>query len=223
MAVIELTLRPWLLEKKRSAFAFMILLLVVTTLTAATLLRAAISLTNNAFNRLPSDSKQPKLDTTTNLSPDSENPANENPFAKPPGAESIETSSDSNPYAAPTKYGTPAIANTATTDVIPVPKYSKACMIVLFHGLTAGFINSMVKSTAASVSGGEPQIFLSLIVGFMVAIILYRWMLSTTVGKAAVIYIFQVLLLCVLIALVFAIIFALSFFGYELLGLELAN
>ena len=81
----------------------------------------------------------------------------------------------------------------------------------------------MIKSTAASVSGGEPQIFLSLIVGFMVAIILYRWMLSTTVGKAAVIYIFQVLLLCVLIALVFAIIFALSFFGYELLGLELAN
>ncbi|MDB2686048.1 hypothetical protein N9Y42_02450 [Mariniblastus sp.] len=184
----------------------MIFSLAVWTMVIAVFFRAAVFFANKVFLPTPVRS-QPSIDLPADFLKETstiEAPAIEasaikistetNPFAKPAGTASVSVNTDSNPYAAPQSYGTPAKSGSATKFAIPEPNFGKACGIVLLHFLASGVINVMF-----SMAPIEPMFgIISLIaVGFIAAMLIYAAMLPTTLGKAAVVYLFQLLLMIV--------------------------
>lgn len=99
--------------------------------------------------------------------------------------DALQVTKDLNPYSAPASYAAPL--NPLSTTVVPEPGRVKACGIVLAHVLNSGLIHIVFIRLMAT-----------LLVGFLVAPILYRFLLPTTFGKAAIVYVFQVLIALVI-------------------------
>jgi len=149
---------------------FLLVGLILGVLIGAILFRAGVSLANKVLGPQAielSDKEQPVGETFINA-----------PVAK-----------NANPYAAPASPS--AKLSQANTAAIPEPNMGKACGIVLVHALIAGMINFFVylllqDSLAASLA--------NLILGFLLATSVYSAMLPTTFGRAALVYVFQMLI-----------------------------
>lgn len=119
--------------------------------------------------------------------------------------DSIETDGgsfdESNPFAAP-------LTRTIAVDPsvgygIPQPTFGRACLIVFVHGLVWFGIGTVAGLLEGVAGIGEDEIQLvSLVLGIAVAIFVYQVMLPTTIDRAALVWLFQLL---IIIAIVFVI------------------
>ena len=171
-------------------FLFGIILGVgIVVAVGAVFLRGGVWLANKVFSPVPRP-LQPPIDLPSDFL-EEEKPTSGNPFAKPMGSTSVRTTTDSNPYAAPQSYGSLAKVPNTTPKAIPEPNFGKACGINFILFLIAFGFNFVV----ASLGGLIAAQIIGLIFGFFVAVLIYGAMLPTTPGKAAVVYLFQLLLI----------------------------
>lgn len=123
---------------------------------------------------------------------------------------------DSNPFAPP---ATPSIAidiSRSATEGVPEPRFGSACVIVLAAGLLSviagsliGLLGSLGKSSTLMIQ------FNSQVVSFGVAVLVYKTMLPTSAGRAALVYVTQAII-AILVAVVVVGVFTAT---YMVLGL----
>ncbi len=117
---------------------------------------------------------------------------------------------ESNPFATPM---TRTIAVDPSAGYgIPEPTFGRACLIVFVNGLVAFGIGIILGflGVAAGVGQGEIRL-LSQILGIVVAIVVYQAMLPTTIGRAALVWLFQLLIVFAVVLVIVAVVFATGF------------
>lgn len=189
--------------------------LVIASLISGVFLRAAVALANKVFEPAPADFRQtfspshqretePNFDSLIDLEPDAVPPSS-NPFAGSNTQTSTKSSTNNNPYAAPTHYGSPQTKATLKAKLaIPEPTYGHACGISFVQGLVVTILNFAHALVAPIQLAPIASIGLT----FVVATFVYGLMLPTSAPRAFVIYLFQVLIM-----IAFAIVLAIVIFG----------
>jgi len=117
---------------------------------------------------------------------------------------------ESNPFATPT---TRTIAVDASVgNGIPEPTFGRACLIVFVNGLVAFGIGIILGFIGVAAGMGQGEIRLvSQILGIVVAIVVYQAMLPTTLGRAALVWLFQLLIIFAIVLVIVAVVFATGF------------
>ena len=186
--------------------------LVIASLISGVFLRAAVALANKVFVPDPANLRQefppsqeretePNFDSLVDLEPDAV-PPNSNPFAGSNTPTSTKSSTNNNPYAAPTHYGSPQTKASLTAKLaIPEPTYGHACGISFVQGLVSNALNFALLLVAPI----QLAPFASIGLTFVVATFVYGLMLPTSAPRAFVIYLFQILIMIV-VAIVLAIV-----------------
>jgi hypothetical protein len=117
---------------------------------------------------------------------------------------------ESNPFAQPM---TRTIAvDPSVGSGIPEPTFGRACLIVFVNGLVAfglGIVMGLIGGNAGADQGTIR--LLSQILGIVVAIVVYQAMLPTTIGRAALVWLFQLLIIFAIALVILAVIFATGF------------
>ena len=115
---------------------------------------------------------------------------------------------ESNPFAVPT-------VQTIAADVsqgpgVPMPDFGRACLIVFVNGLATmgvGFVlGLLIGGAGARMSGLLPQI-----VGIGISILVYQNLLPTSFGRAALVWLFQFLIVLAIIIVLFVILVVTGF------------
>lgn len=113
---------------------------------------------------------------------------------------------ESNPFATPM---TRTIAVDPSVGYgIPEPTFGRACLIVFVNGLVAFGIGIILGFVGAAVGGQVPIRLVSQILGIVVAIVVYQAMLPTTLGRAALVWLFQLLIVIAVVLVIMAVVFA---------------
>ena len=160
------------------ALAFLLIIPVaflIGVVIGAVFLRASISLANKVFSPEVSGYRPP-------------------PRQLPSDNISSAMPDPSNPYAAPSTPMAPAYGGTFRP-AIPEPSFGKAMGIVAVAGIVGGVINIVI----GLVLQGSPELalvggFANLLVGFLVSSTVYSMMLPTSFGRAALVYLFTILI-----------------------------
>ena len=186
--------------------------LVIASLISGVFLRAAVALANKVFVPDPADFREafspsrkqetePNFGSLVDLEPDNV-PANSNPFAGSNTPTSTKSSTNNNPYAAPTHYGSPQTkASLPAKLAIPEPTYGHACGISFVQGLVVTVMNFALVSVAPI----QLAPFASIGLTFVAATFVYGLMLPTSAARAFVIYLFQILIM-IAVAIVLAVV-----------------
>lgn len=161
----------------------------LSILIGAVLLRAAVALVNLFIvsrRHVPQSVKfrDPGVSDTVNSS----GPAN-----------------DPNPFAAPLT-GTIAIEASAG-DGIPEPTFGRACLIVFVNAIVL-FGIQFISSSLVLAAGGDGGIVQLLFLAFqpVISIIIHQSMLKTTMGRAALVWLVQLLIVIGIAVVVFGMI-----------------
>lgn len=161
--------------------------LVIGLVIGAVLLRVAVHITNQVVGNRPSSSNTQ--------------------FGFP--GESYGTSrgmlDESNPFAIPQVQTIAADVSQGTG--VPTPDFGRACLIVFVNGLVSfglGLVLGLV------VGGVESRIVAQLL-GIGVSILVYQNMLPTSMGRAALVWLFQFLIVLAIVIVIFGIILMTGF------------
>lgn len=117
---------------------------------------------------------------------------------------------ESNPFATPMTR-TIAVDSSAGYG-IPEPTFGRACLIVFVNGLVAFGIGIVLGFLGVAAGAGPGEIrLISQILGIVVAILVYQAMLPTTIGRAALVWLFQLLIIFAIVLVIVAVVFATGF------------
>ena len=110
------------------------------------------------------------------------------PAGTEPSSEVIDVS---NPYSSPSQ---PSQTVETLVGAIPEPGFGRACLIVLIASII-GFVINFLVGFQGNVLPQAAVMSLTLLVGFLVSTLIYKWMLPTTLPRAALVYLFQILII----------------------------
>lgn len=171
----------------------------------AVLLRAAVSLANKVLGpvAIPNSAGTGPAIAPPGIEPQTSQPntpASGNPFAIQTESGALPSSQGTTPAGNP--YATPAVASTSaipsgppTRTAIKEPGFGLAIGTVFVSGLVTGVLNFLI-GFASREAGLDPLIggVCSFLIGILITIAIYAGMLSTSFGKAALVYLFYVLI-----------------------------
>lgn len=117
---------------------------------------------------------------------------------------------ESNPFATPM---TRTIAVDPSVGFgIPEPTFGRACLIVFVNGLVAFGIGIVLGLIGGGVGVGQREIqVVAQFLGIVVSIVVYQAMLPTTIGRAALVWLFQLLIILAIVVVIVAVLFATGF------------
>lgn len=128
------------------------------------------------------------------------------PFLDPGVSDTVNSTSgpanDPNPFAAPLT-GTIAI-DASAGDGIPEPAFGRACLIVFVNAIVL-FGIQFISSSLVLVAGGDGAIVQLLLLAFqpVISVIIHQSMLKTTLGRAALVWLVQLLIVFGIAVVVF--------------------
>lgn len=161
--------------------------LVIALVIGAVLLRAAVHIANQVVGNRPSSSNTQ--------------------FGYP--GESYGTSrgmlDESNPFAVPTVQTIAADVSQGTG--IPTPDFGRACLIVFVNGLVSFGLGLVLGLFL----GGVESRILAQVLGIGVSIVVYQNMLPTSFGRAALVWLFQFLIVLAIVIVIVGIILMAGF------------
>ncbi|MBL8811720.1 MAG: hypothetical protein JNM43_16240 [Planctomycetaceae bacterium] len=155
--------------------------LIIILVIGAVLLRIAVQITNQVVGNKPSSSN-------TQFGYQSESYGTSRGMLD-----------ESNPFAVPQVQTIAADVSLGTG--VPTPDFGRACLIVFVNGL-ANFAVGVVLGLV--MGGGEARI-LSQLLGIGVSIFVYQNMLPTTLGRAALVWLFQFLIVVAIVIVIVVI------------------
>jgi len=190
---------------------FIPFILFIAVAVGALLLRAAVSLANKVLGPVGPPAMP---ESGLPISSDGFKPqaSDESPFAIQTQMPAEPSDLDGNPFATPAVAATGAIPSApGTRNAIKEPDFGKAMGIVFLSGVATGILNFLFGLISSEVRV-EPILVipLNLVLGVLITIFIYAGMLPTTFGKAALVYLFYVLIAIAVAGGIFGVVFGIQ-------------